>query len=95
MPLVCSEIKEYLIKFKINNEGKVEAKSSDQKASNFDYVPSSSNKFIQKQTQFFNLITASDGILDTNCNTILDEYHALFDQNPDNLILDSAQEIQS
>ena len=40
-------------------------------------------------------ITASDGILDWKLNSILDEYHTLFTQHSDNLILDSAQEIQS
>ena len=70
VPLICSEIKEYLLKFKISDDEKPESKAQDSKASNFDYVPSSSNKFIQKQTQFFNLITASDGILDWKLNSI-------------------------
>ena len=96
VPLVWSEIKEYLVKFRLNSDPKSQSKQNQTiKPSNYDYVPSSSNKFIQKQTQFFNFITASDGMLDWKINEILDDYKALYKYNADDLIIDSAQEIQS
>ena len=82
-PLVCSEIKEYSVKFKLKG-------IDDKKEENKPFV----SKFMQKRQQFFNLLSMG-GILECKLNEIIDEYKKIEGMNSSNLHLESIQEVQT
>lgn len=82
VPLVSSEIKEYSVKFK--------RKTTSPKDQSKPYT----NKFMQKQPQFFSLISMG-GVLECNLNEIVEDYKRITTQNKDELHLESIQEMQT
>jgi hypothetical protein len=83
-PLVCSEVKEFSVKF--------EVKESNEKA---DVPKPYSNKFMNKQQQFFHLLNMG-WVLDCNLNEAVEEQKKILEYNSSkNLHLDSISEIQT
>jgi len=80
-PLVNSEVKVSTLKFKQNDENKHPSKPI-------------SNKFVQKQHQFFNLISMG-GVLECNLNEIVEDYDRISNNKSGKLQLEFIQETQS
>ena len=83
-PLVCSEIKEYNVKFKVKDDKAF-------KEFNKPYV----NKFMQKQQQLFQLIN-NGGIIEHNLSEVMEEYKQIEDQKENNIVhLETITEVQT
>jgi hypothetical protein len=89
--VICAEVKEFSVNFKLNEDSSL--KDEKEKAE-IGFSNSYADKFLQKQSQFFNLIL-NGGVLDCNLNEIEKDYEKIVREYSKVLQLESISELRS